>query len=275
MANFCVNGPAYTTAEAIRFGAFATAANIRQGVALVQFALSAAEAIENFRKLRNVSSRAIAVEEEQQGHLRDTYWPAETQMLEEYTRPTPWESQSTLRKRYAGRLWAPYAAQFAKEMHKLQCEKPRYCTQAFTKRMQELLVQRAAAHATSVLVADKIAFYEIAAVSETDFSRRQKVIALRQGLVGQAASLMQAAANGYAGVAQNALNATNNAMQAFGAARADRNNANAGVGRDPFFHQQVARGAMASQASAADASFEADWAAMTNMSGGAVGGEGP
>lgn len=243
MANFCVEAEGYKTAEGIRFAAIKTAALIKQGIAVAQFALNAADAISNFRKLRNVTSRGIAVEEEQHAHLKNVYWPAETQMLNEFTQKTVWEGQAVLAKRYAGRMWAPLAAGFAKELRLLECNKPRYCTNAHVKRTQELLVQRSAVRANVTLLADRIAFYEIQAVDDTDFERRKQAIAMRQGLVQQAASLMQTAAKGFSGAGAGALGAVNNAISAFGHAWAERNNADNRVGADPYFHSQVSRAA--------------------------------
>jgi hypothetical protein len=243
MANFCVNGPAYAAAEKVRFEALSTAALIKQGVAVAQFALNAADAISNFRKLRNVTSRGIAIEEEQHTHLKNTYWPAETQMLNEFTQKTPWESQAVLAKRYAGRMWAPLAVGFAREIHLMECNKPRYCTNSHIKRIQELMVQRSAVRANVTLLADRIAFYEIQAVEDTDIERRKQSIAMRQGLVQQAASLMQTAAKGFSGAGASALGAVNNAISAFGHAWGQRNNADNRVGSDPYFHSQVSRNA--------------------------------
>lgn len=241
MANFCVEAPDYQAAELIRFNALKTAALIKQGVAVAQFALNAADAISNFRKLRNVTSRGIAIEEEQHGHMKNTFWPAETQMLNEFTQKTVWEGQAVLAKRYAGRMWAPLAVGFAREIHLMECTKPRYCTNSHIKRIQELIVQRSAVRANVTLLADRIAFYEIQAVDDTDIERRKQSIAMRQGLVQEAASLMQTAAKGFSGAGSAALGAVNNAISAFGHAWGERNNADNRVGSDPYFHSQVSR----------------------------------
>lgn len=242
MANMCVNKDGYAAAEKIRFEAVSSAAAIKQTVAVAQFALSAADAVSNFRKLRNVTSRGIAIEEEQHGHLKNVYWPAEKQHLQEFTQATPWESQSVLARRYAGKLWAPLAAGFAREIQQLECNKPRYCGSAFTKAMQDLMVRRAATHANAKLLADRIAFYEIEAVRDTDFERRKQAIAMRQGLVQQAAALMATAQRGFSGAAGASMAQVNNAIQAFGYFNTQRQQANAGeTAPDPYFHSQVSR----------------------------------
>jgi hypothetical protein len=240
MANMCVSAKGYHEAEKIRFDAVEQAAAIRQAIAVAQLALNAADAISDFKKLRDVSSRAISIEESEQDHLRTVYWPAELQMLNEFTTPTVWEDQATLAKRYAGRLWPPFAAAFAREMEQLKCSKARYCGDAFKKRCEELAIQMAGARANVHLLADRIAYEEVEAVRDTDFERRKQVIAMRQGLVAQAASLMAQASSGFAGAASQAFGALNSALTALGASWADRNNAQNGVGRDPYFHTRAA-----------------------------------
>ena len=51
MPNMCVSDAGYKNAETIRYAALSTAANIKQTVAIAQFALSAADAVSNFKKL--------------------------------------------------------------------------------------------------------------------------------------------------------------------------------------------------------------------------------
>ena len=249
MANFCVDAASYKSAETLRFNAIKSAAQIKQGVAVAQFALNAADAIANFRKISNVTSRGIAIEEEQFNHLKDLYWPAETQMLNEFTQKTVWDEQAVLAKRYAGRMWAPIAADFAKKLRLLECNKPRYCTNAYVKKLQEMMVQRSATRANVTLLADKIAFYEVQAIDDTDFERRKQVIAIRQGLIQQAASLMENAARGFSGAGANSFGALNNAIATFGNAWGEINNADNRVGADPYFHSQAARNVMPSNGS--------------------------
>lgn len=271
MANMCVSEKGYKKAEGDRFAAVRTAANYKAGIAAAQFLLHANDASSNFKKLNKVSSRGVTVEERLQKQLRETYWPAEDQMLDEYTQKTEWESQAVLAKRYAGRLYAPFAAQYAKEMHRLECEKPRYCTNSHVKRVQEMHVLRSAVRANVTLLADKIAFSEVQAIEATDHERRKQALAQRKGLVAQAAALMASAAQGFAGTAANSMAAVNGAIQTFGAAITQRQQAEAGFGRDPFFHQQIGQQVgrmapvvdMAPQRNAVPDNFESDWERMT------------
>lgn len=240
MANMCVDDEGYKTAEKIRFEAVSNASTLKQLVAVAQIALNASDAVESFKKLWQVSSNGLRLEEDLHNHIKGTYWPAEVQMLEEFTQPTPQEAQAVLARRYAGRMWAPIASAFAKEIKKLECETPRYCGNAYTKRMQEMVVQRSGARANVLMLADRIAFYENEAIKEVDHERRKQAIAQRQGLFGQAASLMAQAREGFAGVNANAMGAINNAIRTLGFERVSQAQANAGFGQDPFFHQQVA-----------------------------------
>jgi hypothetical protein len=242
MANFCVSAQGYAIAESMRFTAVGTAATMRQVAAVAEFALYAVDTIKNFRKLRNVSSQALSIEEQQQAHLKNVYWPAELQFLNEFTAPVAWDDQATLTSRYVGRLWPPLAAIFAKRREKLKCDAPRYCAPALAQRLADLRVEEGAARANAMLLARRIAFEEVQAVSDTNFERRKQAIAMRQGLLGQAASLMQAAAQGYSGALAASVGAANAALQGLGAATAQRRNAEAGIGADPWFHQRAARG---------------------------------
>jgi hypothetical protein len=235
----CISNNGYRAAERIRFLAAQTAATYRQSLAVVEFALNAYDAVKNYRKLSDISSRGIAVEEAQQGHLQNTYWPREKQFLDEYVQPTAWESQPVLAKRYAGRMWAPIAAAFAQKLGDLQCSKPRYCGNAYFKAMQELLVSRGLAKANVEALSDRIAFAEVQAINDTDVERRKAAIAMRQGLIGQAAALMRSAAGGLAEAGAEAMSAANNALQTFAyeGQRANR--------PDPMFHARAAGRAMA------------------------------
>lgn len=223
MANLCVNDTGFKTARKTLADARDQAAVIRRTVMVVQAALSAADAISNFRKLRDVSSRALQVEEQQQGHLRDTYWPAEIQFLNEFTQGQTWDAESDLARRYAGRLWPPLAAAFQRKREKIKCDAPRYCGNALSKALQELTVEEANTRANVTLLAGKIAFEEVQAVRETDFERRKQAIALRQGLVGQAASLMRAAADGFSGALSNSMAEFNSALGGIGYESTRRN----------------------------------------------------
>lgn len=239
--NLAVTEAGYAQAEAIRFAAVATAANIKAVAAVAQFILSAQDAINNFKKLRNIASRGLTLEEQQQAFLENNYWPKEKAFLTEHTTPTVWESRPVLAKRYAGRMWAPFANQMGRELHKLSCDRGRYCGNAYKRKAQEITSQFSLARANITLLADRIAESEIEAVRDTDWERRAKAIAVRQGLIGQAVSLMAEAQRGFAGAAGNAVGGLNNAITSLGYLWGQRNDARNGVGADPVFHRRVAQ----------------------------------
>lgn len=240
MSNMCVTKDGYKSAEAIRFAAVSDAALYKQLTAIAQIVLNAADAVASYKKLWDVSSNGLRLEEDLHSHVKGTYWPAETQMLEEFTQPTPREDQAVLSRRYAGRMWAPIAASFAKAIKKLECEKPRYCGNMHTKRLQQLLAQRSGARANVLLFADRIAFFEIEAIKDVDHERSKQAIAQRQGLFAAAASLMAEAQKGFAGLNTNAMSAVTSGMETFMFERTRQRQADAGFGSDPFFHQQIA-----------------------------------
>jgi hypothetical protein len=233
----CVDGTSYQSAESIRYNALKTAAAIKQAAALAEFALSANDTVSNMRKLASISSRGLAVEEQEQAHLKNVYWPNENKFLTEFTQATPWDTQSTLAKRYAGRMWPPIAAQFAKKLKELEVNKPRYSSVNYIRQAQELLIARGITKANVVTLADRIAFAEVEAINDRDFDRRKAAIAMRQGLIGQAAALLSAAANGFAAAGQSALGSATNALKSF-AYEGERARSST---QDPFFHAQTAR----------------------------------
>lgn len=213
----CITQTGYITAEVIRFAAVTAATVVKAAVAVEAFITHSENAIENFSKLNAISSRGLSIEEAEHGHLTGVYYPAENQFLAEFSQTTPWEAEAVLAKRYAGRMWAPLASAFAKQQATLECQKPRYCTTAFRKEVQTLLVARAAAKANVITLAGQIAFAEVESVRDRDFAQRQEAIAMRKGLVGQAASLLKSAAAGLAAAGADSLAGANNALQQLGA----------------------------------------------------------
>jgi hypothetical protein len=211
----CTTDAGYISAEAIRFAATTTAAGIRQATAVLQFALNAADAISNYKKLADVSARGIAVEEQQHAHVRDNYWPRETQFLNEFTAPTPWEDQAVLARRYAGRMWASAAPAFAKQLKEMEVNRQRYHGVSYFRAVQEILSTRGQTKANIAALADRIAYAEIQAVNDRDFDRRKAAIAMRQGLIGQAATLLGQAAQGLAGAGADNLGEATSAIQGF------------------------------------------------------------
>jgi len=233
----CVDPTSYKEAEKIRFRAVSDAADLRQTAIIAQLILDGSQAYDSYRSLNDISKRAVGVEEAQYGQIKNVYWPAEDQFLEEHRNGQPWESQAVLAKRYAGRIWAPIAAKFAGKLHELECTRPRYCASAYMRAYQELQVAKAATKANVLTMADKMAFYEVEAVSDSNFDRRKTAVGLFLGLVGEAQSLMGAAANGYASIAMDSFNAVGSGLGALLANRESRTQSG------DAFHARTAAGA--------------------------------
>ena len=211
----CATDAGYISAETTRFAATTTAARIRQATAVLQFSLNAADALSNYKKLADVSSRGIAVEEQQHAHVRDNYWPRETQFLNEFTAPTVWEDQAVLARRYAGRMWASAAPSFAKVLKELEVNRQRYHGVSYFRAVQEVITTRGQTKANIFALADRIAYAEVQAFNDRDFDRRKAAIAMRQGLIGQAASLLGQAAKGLAAAGEDNLYGASSALQGF------------------------------------------------------------
>lgn len=247
MANMCVTAAGFATAEAIRFTQVAISAGLKQGVAIAEFVLNAKDAVKNFKMLAEVNEQALEIEEAQLAALESNYWGGEDAVLAESQIPTVWETEDVLAKRYAGRLWAPFAGQIAKELRLLECNKSRYCSQAYKSKVQEIATQAALARVNCTLMGEKIAWYERQAIDEMDFNRKLQGVAGRSGgsagnssaMLGHAAALVNTARGGFTNAANSALAGMNSALTAFGAGWADMKNAMNRVGSDPGFHRDV------------------------------------
>lgn len=248
MANMCVSSIGYNVAEGIRFGAITTVAVMKQAVAIAEFVLNAKDAVKNFKALADVNEQALEIEEAQLAQLEGTVWGAEDAILADSQVPTTWDSEAVLAKRYAGRLWPPFAAQIAKELRLLECNKSRYCSAAFKSAVQEIATQAALARANVTLMAEKIAWYERQAVDEMDFNRRLTGVAGRSGgssgsnamaLLGHAAALVNTARQGFASNLNSSLAGMNSALAGFGNGWAEMKNARNKVGSDPAFHNAI------------------------------------
>lgn len=233
----CVDPTSYKEAEAIRFKAVGEAADTRRWAVIGQLISDGIQAYDSYSDLNDISKRAAGVEEAQYGHLKGVYWPAEDQFLEEHREGQPWESQAVLAKRYAGRIWPPIAAKFAGKLHELECNRPRYCASAYLRAFQELQVAKAATKANVITMADKMAFYEVEAISDSNFDRRKTAIGLYLGLVGEARGLMASATEGYAAIAMDAFNGVGAGIGALIANRESR------YQNGDAFHARAAAGA--------------------------------
>lgn len=179
-------------------------------------AINSSNAVKNYEKLHRITQRLVGIEEDTLKHTQGVYWPAELQYLAEFSTKQAWDSADVLAVRYEGRLWPPAASMFAKRRQQLLCAAPRSCGATVREQLLQLSVEEAGARALAVTLARRIAFEETRAVGDTDFARRKQAVSIHQGLFSQAASLMAAAAKGYAGAAGNSAAAASASLSALG-----------------------------------------------------------
>lgn len=216
----CMDGSGYRSGESTRASAVADAANIRRVAALAIAIDNAMQAVENYRKQRDIARRSLQISKKQQEQLQTVYWPREQEFLAEFGTPEAIESIEVMGRRYGGRLVAAVAGAFATALKEARCGSSRYCTSANSKMMQDLLLARSTTLASARVLGRNIAFAEFQARTDTNFNRRMQAVALGRGLMGQAASLLSSAAGGLANVGNILGGRLSSAIEAFGYAGA-------------------------------------------------------
>lgn len=216
----CMTSTAYTAGEARRSSAVAIAANIRRAVALAIAIDNALQAIDNYKKQRDIARRSLRISQAQQGQLENVYWPRELEFLAEFGTPEAIETVEVMGRRYGGRLLAAVSGAFAKAQRELRCGFTRYCTSANRKAMQDLLLARSTAMANARVLGRNIAFAEFQARTDTNYNRRMQAVAFGRGLMGDAAKLLQTAAGTLASAGQVYGQQFASAIEAFGYAGA-------------------------------------------------------
>lgn len=215
----CMDGTGYAKGEATRTAAVSQAAKIRQAAALAIAIDNALQAVNNYKKQRDIAKRSLAISKAQQKQLQDVYWPRELEFLAEFGTPEAIETVEVMGRRYGGRLLASIAGAFAKALKEARCGGSRYCTSANRKMTQDLLLARSTAMANARVLGRNIAFAEFQARTDTNFNRRMQAIAIGRGLMGDAAKLLQNAAGGLASAGNIVSQQFTSAIQAFGYAR--------------------------------------------------------
>ena len=214
-----MDGSGYETGEGIRTAAVSQAATIRQAAALAIAIDNALQAVDNYKKQRDIAKRSLAISKAQQKQLQDVYWPRELEFLAEFGTPEAIETVEVMGRRYGGRLLSAVAGAFAKALKEARCGGTRYCTSANRKMVQDLLLARSTAMANARVLGRNIAFAEFQARTDTNFNRRMQAIAVGRGLMGDAAKLLQTAAGGLASAGNVISRQFNSAIEAFGYAR--------------------------------------------------------
>lgn len=212
----CMDGSGYRSGEGTRSSAVRSAANIRRAAAVAIAVSNAEQAIDNYRKQRDIARRSVTLSERQQQQLQDVYWPREIEFLEEFGDGEQIEAVEVLGRRYAGRLVAGVAAGFAQAMHDARCNASRYCTSASRKRLQDLLLARGTAMANARILGRNIGFAEFQARTDTDFNRRMQAVSMGRNLMGEASKLLASASGGLAAAASTTMQRLGSALEAFG-----------------------------------------------------------
>lgn len=219
MAMNCLDGSGYTVGETIRGEAVSQAALIRQVAAIAIAVDNAARLISNYKKQRDIANRSTKIAEENQDQLKQVFWPREEQFLAEFSNPEAIESIEVMGRRYGGRIVAPIAAAFARQIKEARCGFSRHCTSANAKQIQDLMIARARAIANARVLGRRIAFEEFQARNDRNFERRMQAAALGRGLMDQVADLLRSAGAGLATAGAGLSESLSSAMEAFTYAR--------------------------------------------------------
>lgn len=189
----CLGDDGYKEGEKLRTDAVKYAANWMLAQSLVMALLNANDLKNNYKKQRDIANRTTKIAEEQQNHLVKVFWPRELQFLAEFTEPEDLDTIEEMGRRYAGRLVSTIADKFAKELHRVKCSAPRYCTSYKEKALQDVMLMRSEAMANGRVLGRLIAFAETQERKARDDKRRQQAIGLKGSLMNEAARLYASA----------------------------------------------------------------------------------
>lgn len=216
MSKPCLGDEGYLQGERLRAEAIIKATRIRQ-VAAVAIAIDNAMQIQdNYKAQRDIAKRGLKMAQKQHGHLKDTFWPREEQMLNEFGQMEDIEDIDSMARRNSGRLKSTIAGAFAKKLAETKCNAPRYCTSLNQKSLQDLHLTKAMVAANAGILGQKIAWETYQAKYDTGMQRRHQVIGLGRNLLGQAASLYGNASENIAKAGSGLSDRLNSALNAFG-----------------------------------------------------------
>lgn len=199
----CLNGDGYKSGEDIRASAVNTAANLRLAQMIVMAIDNSNQLISNYKKQNDIADAALKMSEQNQHHLKTTFWTRELQFLSEFCSPEEIEEVEAMGRRYAGRLVSMVAAQFAKQLNALRCNASKYCSSATGKAFQDLSLARSQAIANARVLGRMMAFKEHQQFDDLTFARRIQAAGLGDGLIGQAANFMGKGTAGYSQIGQS------------------------------------------------------------------------
>lgn len=219
----CVQDSQYKEAEKLRAEAVKSAADLRLSQAIVMAIDNANQLISNYRKQNDIASETLDMMEENQAHLKNTFWPRELEFRDEYCNPEDREQIEEVGRRYAGRLVSSVAKQFADQLAQLRCNANKYCTSAFTKALQDLSLARAQGIANARILGRMLAFKEVQRLDDLAFDRKLQAAGLGQDLIQQAASFISKGAQGYSQIGQRLTGDLNTNFSQIGSAIQQRN----------------------------------------------------
>jgi hypothetical protein len=211
----CYSDVSYVAGEGIRAAATGSVALAKQVASALIAIDNANRLVDNYRDQRDIAQRAQDIAEAQQQQLETVFWPREAAFLAEFSTPEPIESVEVMGARYAGRLIAPLAAAFAKELRALRCAARRHCTSANQKQLQDILLARGVAMANARVIGRNIGFAEFQARTDINLSRRMQAVSMGRGLINDAMTLLRAAGAGYAGAGQELSQQFNSSFTRF------------------------------------------------------------
>lgn len=205
----------YKPGEKERAAGIRDAALIRQATAVAVAIANASQLVSNYKKQKDIQDEALKIAEEERKHAMDVYWPRELEFLKEFTKPEDSETAEMYGRRFAGRMAATVANQFAQMISRLKSEASRYCSSQYVRTLQ------AAYQAQSVTLANVrstgyiMGFAYWKARTDRDDQRRLQAIAIGKGLMEKAASLLKAAGAGLASAGAGYTEGISRALEGF------------------------------------------------------------
>lgn len=197
----CLSGQGYQSGEQTRAQAQQQAAMLIGAQAALEAAWNAQALIANYGKQKAIADRANKIKSEYQDFLVNNFWPKEIAHMNEFSVKDAelftGNYVENLGRRNAGRMIPMVAQKFAQEIKAAKCNFSRYCTSANKKTLQDLLLARSNAIASTRVAGRQMAFKEWRARVDQNYKRRLSSSMVGDGLLGQAASLYESAAGIY------------------------------------------------------------------------------
>ena len=214
----CMGDSGYTKGESIRSKAIRVAALAKKATVGLMAIDDANQMVENYQKKNAIQDQMVAIEEEQQQHLQNVYWPRELEFLEEHCTPQEIETAGEYGRRHSGRLMATVARSFAEETRKLERCSPRYCTTFNRKRLQDLYLAYSDAMGYAKILGRIMGFLDVQRKKDVNFERKLQALGLGKGLLRQAAQLYGQTISGLDALGDQLSNNLSQSLTLFGMA---------------------------------------------------------